>query len=106
MGTMLEGMLAGGALVLAGFLLGRLPSRRKGPKPPGPVEAKCGCTHHHSFHDPATGACGASVAIDKRSKSGSWIGQEYLPCACKQYSGPVPLPEYFATEIATGDGNG
>jgi hypothetical protein len=24
----------------------------------------------------------------------------HTPCTCRQYSGPLPLPEYYATEIA------
>jgi hypothetical protein len=52
-------LLAG---ILTGWLLRSLPARRKAPKP---VAAVCGCTHHHSMHDPESGACNASVAVDR-----------------------------------------
>lgn len=85
------------AVAIIGVLVGRfLPNRRKGPKPaPEPV---CGCEHHHSYHDRSTGACG-------------WEGTRFIGtvngiaqyaatgCACRSYSGPVPLPEYYAPEV-------
>jgi hypothetical protein len=102
---MTAAMLEGALILLAGILLGRfLPGRRKGPRPPKPVEAVCGCTHHHAVHDPKTGACNASVPVNRYSKSGDWTGHDYRPCACVNYSGPLPLPEYFAPEIATDQG--
>jgi hypothetical protein len=95
-------MITGAALVLVGIAIGwllrSLPARRKGPKP---VEAVCGCTHHHSMHDPRTGECNASVQVSRYSKSGEWTGYEHRPCACRRYSGPEPLPTYIATEIAS-----
>lgn len=94
-------MITGAALVVIGILIGvvlrSLPARRKGHKP---VEAVCGCKHHHSMHDPETGACNAEVAVDKHNKYGEWTGKEYKPCACVRYTGPEPLPSYFAPEIA------
>jgi hypothetical protein len=91
-----------GALILAagtalGWLLRSLPARRRDPKP---VEAVCGCGHHHSMHDPQTGACNASVQVSRYSQSGSWTGYEYAPCACLRYSGPLPYPEFYAPSIA------
>ena len=94
------GIIEGAVAVIIGLLLGRfLPSRRKGPKPaklPGPV---CGCKHHHSFHDPATGQCHSLMYVPGTSGRNSY----HTPCTCRQYSGPTPLPEYYAPEIA-GDG--
>jgi hypothetical protein len=93
-------VLEGAIILLAGIaigaVLGRLPARRKDPKP---VEAVCGCTHHHSMHDPETGACNAEVQVAKYN-SGQWAGYEHKPCACRRYSGPEPLPAYFAPGIA------
>jgi len=92
-----------GALLLAagtalGWLLRSLPARRRGPKP---VEAVCGCGHHHSFHDPADGTCHGTV---KTATHWNSSGDERMwrqdPCTCKQYSGALPLPEYFASERA------
>jgi hypothetical protein len=86
-------LLAGAFVLATGILIGRLlPERRKGPKA---VEALCGCTHHHSFHDPESGACNATVQVNQYG--GSYL---YEPCACRRYSGPEPLPEYYAPEIA------
>jgi hypothetical protein len=89
-----------GVAIIIGILIGRfLPARRRTPKPALLI---CGCRHHHSYHDPATGKCG-------------WAGTQYLGenedgirqyesryCSCKQYSGPVPLPEYVARELSDG----
>jgi hypothetical protein len=91
-----------GALILLagigiGWLLRSLPARPKGPKP---VEAVCGCEHHHSMHNPETGECNAAVPVTKYNKSGDRIGKEYKPCACLRYSGPEPIPTLFAPEIA------
>jgi hypothetical protein len=98
--TVLEGALLLLAGILIGIRLGRLPPRRKVPKP---VQAVCGCTHHYAMHDPKTGKCNAAVAVDKYSRDGSWIGNEHKPCACLRYSGPEPLPTYYSPEIATED---
>jgi hypothetical protein len=84
------------AVALAGVLIGRfLPNRRKGPKPAKPVEPLCGCEHHHSFHDPQTGRCSGQVQI------GYWNSEyHYKTCTCRQYSGPQPMPEFFAPEVS------
>lgn len=88
-------------VALAGVLLGRfLPNRRKEPKPPKPVEAICGCEHHHSFHDPQTGRCSATVPVARpRQDTYVPVSYDHRPCACRQYSGPVPMPEYYAQEV-------
>jgi hypothetical protein len=44
-------LLIGGALVLAGFILGRLRRPEKGP--PAPPKEVCQCTHGVSTHDAA-----------------------------------------------------
>lgn len=91
---MVEGALILLAGIGIGWLLRSLPARRKGPKP---VEAVCGCEHHHSMHNPESGACNAAVRVNQYG--GSYV---YEPCACLQYSGPEPLPTLFAPEIAEG----
>ena len=81
-------------VALAGVLLGRfLPNRRKGPKVPEPV---CGCGHHHSFHDRQTGRCGH---VKRVYLGGGHYGHPDA-CTCKQYSGPQPIPEFFAPEVS------
>jgi hypothetical protein len=80
-----------GVAVIIGVLVGRfLPNRRKAPKAPEPV---CGCEHHYSYHAPATGECHG------RCYDGSGI---YSRCSCRHYSGPQPLPEFYAPEITGG----
>ena len=84
------------AVALIGVLIGRfLPNRRKGPKPVQPV---CGCEHHHSFHDGQTGRCGHV----ERVYLGSGVYGHGDACSCKRYSGPEPVPEFYAPEIAGG----
>lgn len=87
-----------GVAVVIGVLLGRfLPNRRKGPKPAKAPQPICGCSHHHSYHDPATGTCNSLMKVPE---TGSRLSH-HEPCTCKQYSGPVPLPEYFAPEVTS-----
>jgi hypothetical protein len=84
------------AVALIGVLIGRfLPNRRKGPKPPKPVEPVCGCGHHHSHHDPATGKCHNLMKVPGSASRDSY----HTACTCKQYSGPQPMPEFFAPEV-------
>jgi len=82
------------AVALIGVLVGRfLPNRRKGlrAKTGEPI---CGCGHHRSFHGPKSG-CSALV----RDKGiDGWMGDHHT-CPCRQYSGPQPLPEFYAPEI-------
>jgi len=84
-----------GVAVIVGVLLGRfLPNRRRGPKPAKAIQPICGCDHHRSFHDPASGECHG------RNYEGAGY---YSACTCRQYSGPEPLPEYFAPEVTSGE---
>ena len=91
-------LLEGAGIALCFFLLGRfLPGRRKAPGPPKPV---CGCRHHHSFHDPSTGECHGLVDKPTRyTVAGIPVAWAEVQCACRRYSGPVPLPEVYAPEI-------
>jgi hypothetical protein len=93
-----------GVAVIVGVLLGRfLPNRRKGPKPRKQPEPICGCDHHHSYHDPKTGEChglvqGDPVRYNEYDRPMAW---EQVQCSCKQYSGPQPLPEFYAPEVTS-----
>jgi hypothetical protein len=102
-------MLIGAAIFAAGALLGRfLPARKRGPKPIKPI---CGCSHHHSMHDPETGQChglvsgGETAARDAKNNpvldDFGYVQKTYakVQCSCRRYSGPEPLPEYSAPEI-------
>lgn len=90
-------LLAGAGIFLAGMIAGRVwPARRRKPKPVTPV---CGCTHHRSVHDSKTGACHAAVRNLMRYDENEMPVYQMLPCACRQYTGPEPLPEYYAPEL-------
>lgn len=108
---MIEGILIGAGVFLWGFITGRYwPARRKGPKPVKPL---CGCGHHHSYHDPKTGECHATKSaaeVPIRDEKGRPVRdrwgdvqttRERGPCGCRHYSGPQPLPEFFAEEITS-----
>lgn len=87
-------ILEGGAIALAGVIVGRLlpGRRRKKIKQPQPI---CGCTHHYSMHDPKTKACGASVKVAQHS-GGQFTSYKLMACACLQYTGPEPLPSIMS----------
>lgn len=97
-------MLVEGALILViGIAIGRLwgADRRKGKglRDPKPV---CGCKHHYSMHDPETGLChgqarGKPLKYDTFNDPTAW---EPVPCGCRRYTGPEPLPTLYAPEIA------
>ena len=96
-----------GVAVIIGVLLGRfLPNRRKGPKVKA-VKPVCGCGHHHGFHDPATGECHGTVRGEATEfddyASRNPVAWAQVQCSCRQYSGPVPMPEYYAPELSTGE---
>jgi hypothetical protein len=56
-------------------------SRSAALRPAPEPQPVCGCTHHLSFHHPATSAC----AVDD--------------CRCQQYIGPEPLGHVMALPI-------
>jgi hypothetical protein len=94
-------VLEGALILLAGILLGRfLPGRRRAPKLP---EAVCGCKHHYSMHDPATGLC-HSTDEEPSAYDSYGIAREWrrVSCTCRRYAGPEFLPQYLAPEIAEG----
>ena len=71
-----------------------MPNRRRRPKPPKPIQPICGCGHHLAQHDAKKGTCHARISADK-------YDIERMQCTCRQYSGPLPVPEFFASEIAS-----
>ncbi len=84
---MLVELLTGGVLVAVGVLIGwKLPVRRRSTS----AEPRCGCGHALAFHDPKQGVC-------------HWVKEGVIDthhCGCRQYTGPQPLPEYYAPEVS------
>jgi hypothetical protein len=93
-------LAAGGVLVGIGYVSGRIGRRKnkKNPTPSKPLKAICGCSHGYHNHDPKTGVCTALVLHkDWYDERGRYRGNQRLACTCKQYNGPKPLEQYFAT---------
>ncbi|NUS42969.1 MAG: hypothetical protein HOQ24_04680 [Mycobacteriaceae bacterium] len=85
-------LIAGGALVGAGWVAGRF-GRRTRAAAPQPSVARCGCGHDLAMHDRETRECHSEF---KRKTNGvaTWVR-----CPCRQYSGPQPLAEFFAPPL-------
>jgi hypothetical protein len=94
-------LLEGALIAVGAFLAGQWLPRphRRGVKASGSPELICGCTHHHSFHDPKTGECHGTTRKVKYGTTGAHLGLHDFPCTCRTYTGPVPLPEYVAQEL-------
>jgi hypothetical protein len=80
-------LLEGAGILLSGMLAGRFwPARRRHPKPAPAPKPVCGCGHHASYHKDGSGRCHQNE-------------QYFNACRCQAYTGPTPLPEYYAPEI-------
>lgn len=91
---MLE-MLIGAGIFAAGVAAGRfLPNRRRSNEP----KPQCSCGHAVSFHGP-DGHCSAMVDVTKW-ENGRWLGNMREQCTCQRYTGPQPLPAFYAPEIS------
>lgn len=91
-------LIEGAAILLAGIGIGRWwPARRRAAKP-GAVEPVCGCEHHYSYHDPASGRCHGLTRVPSTMS----VDSHHRPCTCRVYTGPTPLPEYYAPEVTGG----
>lgn len=106
-------MLVGAAIFgggqAVGFLLGR--RRRRPAIEAAPVQPVCGCTHEWAYHDGQAGKCHGTVKVTV--KEGEPIldkGRRYIvghsgavyewhECPCRRYSGPEPLPQFYAPEL-------
>ncbi len=92
-------MLIGVIIFLMGAVTGMLvrqgmieAGRDRSPKSPQPI---CGCKHHFSSHDPETKACN----VETVKYYANIYEVSRLRCPCLQYTGPEPLPTYYAPEI-------
>jgi hypothetical protein len=79
---LLEGLATGGVLIAVGYLL---PRRRKAT---GPAPALCSCKHGYGSHEDGK-ACQVEIS---RSRPRGEFGFEWVPCPCRVYDGPAPMP--------------
>lgn len=94
-------MLEGALTLLSGIVVGRvLPARRRVPKRPSPTEPICGCGHGLHDHDPESKQCWGPVEKYRYNLVAELDVMEDVPCTCRHYVGPEPLPSYTA-DIAT-----
>lgn len=93
-------MIEGAVILIAGLLIGRfVPARRTKPEQRQP-EPICGCRHGRHDHDPATGVCNGQKKVYRYDPLTELeVLDGYAPCTCRQYTGPEPLPQYYAPEI-------
>src|SRR4051812_46945481 len=106
-------ILIGVGIVWVSQIVWAIRQRTKRPKPPKPIAAECGCEHHYSMHDPETKQCHAEERFKVNEgrpildSDGDYvIGREgatyeVRQCGCRRYTGPEPLPSYYAPEIAS-----
>lgn len=97
----MESEIVGAVLFIAGMVFGRTARlRARKTYKPKVTQPICGCGHHFSLHDPKTKACHGSFDSwnDPINKA---AGASTRGCGCRQYSGPTPLPEYYAPEIGS-----
>lgn len=86
----------GGALLATGWLAGRRARRPpKLPEPPKQPEAICGCDHHLSAHDLATGKCHEKARLGQKYRDNQMTEWKWVPCNCRQYTGPRPIDTVF-----------
>ncbi|GAA4980279.1 hypothetical protein [Actinopolymorpha pittospori] len=91
-------LIIGAVILLVGILIGRfLPGLGRQRRSVAQVQPVCGCGHASSFHD-EKGRCHADNQV-ARWDGGSWVGTESVPCSCQKYTGPEPLPAFYAPEI-------
>lgn len=82
-------LAVGGLLATGGYLLGR----RTRTTTSAPTSL-CTCSHGYSIHDNG-GPCTAEIEQPHYWKTGVREGYEWVPCPCKSYDGPDPLPRLW-----------
>lgn len=88
-------LIIGGTLLAVGWLAGQA-YRRRNRTPELPSTATmCSCGHGHGTHAEG-GACKAEI---KRPATWNYYAQvtgyEWVPCPCRSYDGPEPLPRVW-----------
>lgn len=97
------GIVEGGLIAIVCFVLGRyLPSRKEVYKPLD-QQPVCGCKHHFAYHDPEAGECHGTVKTPTSfSIGGAEVAWKQVPCTCRRYAGPEPLPSVIDMGITGG----
>ncbi|MET9019178.1 hypothetical protein ABZV93_04260 [Actinopolymorpha sp. NPDC004070] len=92
-------LIIGAVILLVGILIGRYLPGPGRPRRHALEEAKplCGCGHSPSFHE-EKGRCHGLNEV-ARWEGGRWAGIESVSCSCQKYTGPEPLPAFYAPEI-------
>lgn len=96
------GIAEGALCVLIGIVIGRIWRRDKKGTAGDPVPV-CGCEHHYSMHDLEAGRCygtvrGKPLKYNDFNRPVVW---EQVPCTCRRYTGPEPLPAYYAPGVSS-----
>ncbi len=86
-------LLVGGAVAAAGFLVGRLRTKRGSAGPVGPI---CDCGHPLSFHNEYSRQCHAMTLMRAADGRQKW---ENGRCPCQRYVGPMPLDSVWVPPI-------
>lgn len=94
-------LIAGGALLAAGYIAGLFGRRKSRPRDLRPV---CECDHGLNYHDPGSGHCHGLVPgplLSQYSKSGVYLGEEreMSDCTCRRYVGPVALGDVWVPPV-------
>lgn len=90
-------LAVGGALLAAGWFLGRVGHRSSPQTPGGAPEVVCSCGHGYGSHAHG-GQCQAEV---RRLRNGCTSTYDWVACPCLSYDGPEPLPRVW-TELPGG----
>jgi hypothetical protein len=84
-------MVVGVGLVAAGVAIGKISKRtRHGSEP------ICGCGHSLAEHERDTDKCHGE---NPRDRHHGWAGQEWVPCTCQRYVGPLPIGSLWTPPI-------
>lgn len=84
-------IFATGGIFTVGYACGRLTRR---PKPSAPDVPMCSCEHGFGSHKEPDG-CGADIKRSRWNRYGDHAGYEWVPCPCRTYDGPEPLPRVW-----------
>jgi hypothetical protein len=88
------GMVVGVAILVGGWLAGRLSRRQKVGREPTLL---CSCGYGYGAHE-NQGKCQAQIERPHYRASGHRVGYEWVWCPCLAYDGPEPLPRVWSDQ--------